>query len=95
MRLCYELSKCPSYNVLNLNSKASTKEHEGIIFFLFPNQNISCGYSKEPSQSDGSFEHPKHKFKMLGKKLMSIKRLMSLLLLGLCNVAKFFFTYRT
>ena len=28
---------------------------------------------------------------MLGKKLMSIKRLMSLLLLGLCHVAKFFF----
>ena len=28
--------------------------------FLFLNQNIFCGYSKEPSQWDGSFEHPKH-----------------------------------
>ena len=28
--------------------------------FLFLNQNICCGYSKEPSQLDGSFEHPKH-----------------------------------
>ena len=24
---------------------------------LFIDQNISCGYSKEPSQSDGSFKH--------------------------------------
>ena len=28
-----------------------------IIFLLFLNQNICCGYSKEPSQWDGSFEH--------------------------------------
>ena len=30
------------------------------ITFLFFNQNICWGYSKEPSQWDGSFEHPKH-----------------------------------
>ena len=31
------------------------------LIFLFLNQNICCGYSKEPSQCDGSsFEHPKH-----------------------------------
>ena len=30
-----------------------------IIIFLFLNQNICCGYSKELSQRDGSFEHPK------------------------------------
>ena len=30
------------------------------LIFLFLNQNICCGYSKEPSQWDGSFEHPKH-----------------------------------
>ena len=30
------------------------------IFFLFLNQNICCGCSKEPSQWDDSFEHPKH-----------------------------------
>ena len=28
-------------------------------FYLFLNQNICCGNSKEPSQWDGSFEHPK------------------------------------
>ena len=32
------------------------------IIFLFVNQNICCGYSKEPSRWDGSFEHPKHMF---------------------------------
>ena len=30
------------------------------IIFFFLNQNICCGYSKIPSQSDGSFEHTKH-----------------------------------
>ena len=29
------------------------------LFFLFLNQNICCGYSKE--LSDGSFEEPKHR----------------------------------
>ena len=38
-------------------------------FSLFLIQNICCGYSKEPSQLDGSFEHPKHMFKLLGKKI--------------------------
>ena len=42
------------------------------IIFLFLNQNIFCGYSKEPSQSDGSFEHPKHMFKLMGKKIFTI-----------------------
>ena len=32
------------------------------LFFLFLTQNICCGYSKEPSQWDGSFDHPKHIF---------------------------------
>ena len=31
------------------------------ICFLFFNQNICCGYSKEPSRWDSSFEHPQHK----------------------------------
>ena len=43
-------------------------------FFLFLNQNICCGYSKEPSQRDGSFEHPKHMFVLLGKKIVTILR---------------------
>ena len=34
------------------------------LFFLFLNQNICFGCSKEPSQCRGSFEHPKHMFKL-------------------------------
>ena len=44
------------------------------IIFLFLNQNICCGYSKEPSQGDGSFEHPKHMLKFMGKKILKILR---------------------
>ena len=42
---------------------------------LFLNQNMYCGYSKEPSQRDGSgsFEHPKHKLKLMGKKVFTLK----------------------
>ena len=42
------------------------------IVFLFLNQNICCGYSKEPSQRDGSFEHPKDMVKRIGKKIFTI-----------------------
>ena len=35
------------------------------LLFLFVNQSICCGYSKEPSQWDGSFEHPKHMFRRM------------------------------
>ena len=41
------------------------------IIFLFLNQNICCGYSKESSHWDGSFEHPKHMFKLTGKKIIN------------------------
>ena len=41
------------------------------IIFLFLNQNICCGYSKEPSHRDGSFEHPKHMLKLMDKKKKS------------------------
>ena len=40
--------------------------------FLFPNQNICCGYSKEPSQWDGSFEHQKYMLKPMCKKIFTI-----------------------
>ena len=39
--------------------------------FLLLNQNLCCGYSKEPSQWDGSFEHPKHMLKIMGKKIFT------------------------
>ena len=41
---------------------------------LFLDQNICCGYSKEPSQRDGSFEHPNHMLKLMGKKIFRILR---------------------
>ena len=44
------------------------------IIFLFINQNICCGYSKESSRWDGSFEQPKHMLKLLGKKIFTILR---------------------
>ena len=37
-------------------------------YFLI-SQNICCVYSKELFQWDGSFEHPKHTKKMMGKKI--------------------------
>ena len=49
-------------------NRAPDKVGSRKLFFLFLNQNICCGYSKEPSRRDGSFEHPKHMFKLMGKK---------------------------
>ena len=40
------------------------------FFFSFHNQNICCG-----SQWDGSFEQPKHMFKLMGLKINTILRL--------------------
>ena len=33
---------------------------------------MCCGYLKEPSQWDGSFEHPKHTFKLMDRSRMAI-----------------------
>ena len=41
------------------------------LIFWFLNQNICCGYSKEPSQWDGSFEHSKQMFKLADKKTIA------------------------
>ena len=43
--------------------------------FLFLIQNICCGYSKESSQLDDSFEHPKHMIKLMGRKIFTSLRL--------------------
>ena len=45
--------------------------HNRKLFFLFLKQNICCGYPKEPSRWDGSFEHPKYEFKLMGKKMLN------------------------
>ena len=42
------------------------------MIFLFLNQNMYCGYSKEPSQWDDSFEHKKYRLKIMGKKIFTI-----------------------
>ena len=44
------------------------------LIFLFLNQKICCGYSKEPSHWDGSFEHPKQMLKLIDKKIFTILR---------------------
>ena len=41
-------------------------------FVLFLNQNICCEYLKEPCCWDGIYEHPKHMFKLMSTKQMTI-----------------------
>ena len=55
----------------DLHSGPELRVRNRKLFFLFLNQNICCGYSKEPSQWDGSFEHPKHMFRVLNKKIIA------------------------
>ena len=50
--------------------RASDTSVYGKLFSLFLIQNICCGYSKEPSQWDGSFMHPQHMLKWLVRKLL-------------------------
>ena len=57
-----------------LSSGPQISMHNWKLFFLFLNQNICCGYSKEPSRWDGSFEHPKHMFELMDKKIIAILR---------------------
>ena len=47
----------------------------GKLFSLFLIQNICCGCSKEPSQRDGSIEHTQHMFKLMGKKIITINKI--------------------
>ena len=56
------------------------------LFFLFLNQNICCGYSKEPSQTESSFEQPKHTFKLIDKEIVIILRSQNFAYLDLCLV---------
>ena len=46
--------------------------HNWKLFFLFVNQNVCSGYSKELSRRDGSFEHPQQMFKLMDKKIIAI-----------------------
>ena len=47
------------------------------LIFLFLKLNICCGYSKEPSQWDGSFKCTKQMLKLMGKKIFTLKILLS------------------
>ena len=58
---------------LKLATQAFSLECVTKSIFLFLNQNICCGYSKEPFRWDGSFEHPKRMLKLLCKKLEDLK----------------------
>ena len=44
------------------------------IIYLFLNQDICLGYSKEQSQQDGSFEHSQYMLKIKDKKILTILR---------------------
>ena len=74
------MKKLPCMQRVNQNPDGAMQElsdlqirvHTGKLFFLFLNQNICCGYSKERSQWDGSFEHPKHMFKLMDKEINAI-----------------------
>ena len=49
------------YNfMLNFLDDAETSESNKETIFLFLNKNLCCGYSKELSQWNSSFEHSKH-----------------------------------
>ena len=52
----------------NLESGLQIRVRNQKLFFLFLNQTICCGCSKEPSQGGGLFEHPQHMLKLVDKK---------------------------
>ena len=62
-----------SYHIL-VNISCTYRQSNRKIIFLFLNQNICCGHSKELSQLDGSFEHPKHMLKVMGKNILTFLR---------------------
>ena len=56
-------------NESSFTTTSQTIDNPDNLVFLFLNQNISCGDSKEPSQWEGSFEHTKLMLKLMDKKL--------------------------
>ena len=44
-----------------------------LIFFISKG-NISCGFPKDPSQEDDSFEHQKQMFGLIDKKIFTVLR---------------------
>ena len=60
------------------------------IFLTFHPQYM-YGYSKEPSQWEGSFAHPKHPLKFMGKKIISFLGAKTILILTSAEVGFFLF----
>ena len=72
----YHSLRCPLFHyniqwIWKRQSRLQLRVRNKNLFFLFLNQNICCGYSKEPSQWDGSFELPKHILKLMDKKIFT------------------------
>ena len=66
--------KCCSGIYVLKHLQASRQECVIENYFSYSSTQTCCGYLKEPSQGDSSFEHPKHMFKLMDKKIISILR---------------------
>ena len=62
---------CPSSTKIKWVWSGFNVQNQKLIF-LFLNKNICCGYSKESSPWDGSFDHPKQLFELIDKKIFTI-----------------------
>ena len=80
----YKISPCVGSFKAELRPSHKLRVRIWQSLFLCLNQKICCGYSKEPSLRDGSLDHPKHIFKLMGKKI--IANLHSILCLFLYSV---------
>ena len=73
---------CIAYvNGLYINYYQATK----FSYFSVNIQYICFGYSKDPSQGDGSFELPKHRFKLIDQKILTIFNSKFCCFYGLCT----------
>ena len=68
LSMIYILSYIRNYN----RPRPLDKRLKLKINFFFLNQNICCGYLKEPSLWHGSFEHPKQILQIMDQKIFTI-----------------------
>ena len=61
---------CNRYRIQSYSAGLQIRVYNWKLVLLFLDQTICCGYSKELSQWDGSFKHPKHMCKLMGKNLL-------------------------
>ena len=73
--LHFEMYVLIFYNISQYFTITALKKRMGNLKKkVYLTQNSCFGYSKEPSQWDGSFEHKKCMLKLLGKKIFTILR---------------------